>query len=82
MDSFINQPFGMPESEHSSREIAEKPLSNYDLPPPPSKDQILGNVDKIKKQYWEQVDEWNKHLDESRREADEKLNKMLNQYRK
>jgi hypothetical protein len=52
------------------------------LPPPPSKDQILGSVEQIKKQYWQQVDDWNKHLDESKRDADEKLNKMLNQYKK
>jgi hypothetical protein len=63
-------------------EITEKPLSNFDLPPPPSKEQILGNIEQIKKQYWQQVDEWNKHMDTSKRDADERLTKMLAQYKK
>jgi hypothetical protein len=50
------------------------------LPPPPSKDQILGNVKKIEEQYRQQVDDWNKHLDSSKKEADQRLNQMLAQY--
>lgn len=51
-----------------------------DLPPPPSKDQILGDIEQIKAQYREQTEGWNKHLDDSRREADERLQKMLAQH--
>jgi vacuolar-type H+-ATPase subunit C/Vma6 len=65
-----------------AQDITEKPLSNFDLPPPPSKEQILGNIEQIKKQYWQQVDEWNKHMDTSKRDADERLTKMLAQYKK
>lgn len=53
-----------------------------DLPPPPSKDQILGDIEEIKKQYREQTEGWNKHLDDSRREADERLQRMLAQHSK
>jgi len=42
----------------------------------------LGNVEQIKQQYWQQVEGWNKHLDSSKKEADERLNKMLAQYKK
>jgi hypothetical protein len=66
--------------ENTSHDISEKPLASYDLPPPPSKDQILGNVKKIEEQYRQQVDDWNKHLDSSKKEADERLNQMLAQY--
>ena len=65
----------------NTHEIHEKPISSYDLPPPPSRDQILGNVEKIKQQYFKQVEDWNKQMDSSRREADEKLNKMLAKYK-
>ena len=57
-------------------------MSSFELPPIPSKDQILGNLEKVKEQYFEQVDNWNKHMDESKRKADEKLQKMLSQYKK
>ena len=57
-------------------------MSSYELPPIPSKDLILGNLEKVKKQYFEQVDNWNKHMDESKREADNKLQQMLAQYKK
>ena len=62
-------------------EIEEKPVSIGDLPPPPSKDEILGNIERIKQQYWNQVDEWNKTLDSAKREADEKLQKILAQHK-
>jgi len=62
-------------------EIDEKPISIGDLPPPPSKDEILGNIERIKQQYWNQVDEWNKTLDSAKREADEKLQKILAQHK-
>jgi hypothetical protein len=65
----------------NTHEIHEKPISSYDLPPPPSRDQILGNVEKIKQQYFKQVEDWNKQMHSSKREADEKLNKMLAKYK-
>ena len=64
-----------------SQEITEKPINSYDLPPPPSRDQILGNVERIKQDYFEQTENWNKHLDASKRDADERLNKVLSQYK-
>ena len=82
LSTIMNTPFGPNENPTGAQEITEKPLSNFDLPPPPSKEQILGNIEQIKKQYWQQVDEWNKHMDSSKREADDRLNKMLAQYKK
>lgn len=81
LTTLMHNPFQSGEAS-GAQEITEKPLSNFDLPPPPSKEQILGNIEQIKKQYWQQVDEWNKHMDSSKREADERLNKMLAQYKK
>jgi hypothetical protein len=40
----------------------------------------LGNIEEIKQQYRQQVQGWNSHLDEGRREADERLKKMLQMY--
>lgn len=80
MDSLLNDPFKMG-GNNSNHQINEKPVNSLDLPPPPSKDQILGDVEKIKQQYYEQKDDWNKHLDLSKKEADEKLNEMLNKYK-
>jgi len=59
-----------------------RPGSTYDMPPPPSKEQILGDIEEIKEKYREQTKGWNKHLDESRREADERLQKLLAQHSK
>lgn len=81
LDSILNQPFKADDNE-SSKEITEKPINSFDLPPPPSKDQILGNVEEIKKQYFQQTDDWNRHLDASKRDAEEKLNQMLSKYKK
>jgi hypothetical protein len=61
-------------------DIKEKPVSIGDLPPPPSRDQILGNVEVIKQKYRQHVDEMNKNLEANKREADERLQKMLEQY--
>ena len=60
--------------------VYEKPINNNDLPPPPSRDLLLGNIEEIKQQYRQQVQGWNSHLDEGRREADERLKKMLQMY--
>ena len=67
-------------TEINSSANPEEKHEVYELPPPPSKDQILGDIEEIKQQYREQTDGWNKHLDDSRREADERLQKMLSQY--
>lgn len=80
MDALLNDPFKTG-GNNSGHQISEKPISSLDLPPPPSKDQILGDVEEIKKQYFQQKDDWNRHLDSSKREADEKLNEMLNKYK-
>ncbi|CAF0828677.1 unnamed protein product [Brachionus calyciflorus] len=82
IESLLNQPFKTGENDQGSQEITEKPINSLDLPPPPSKDQILGNVEEIKKQYFQQTDEWNRHLDSSKRDAEEKLNQMLSKYKK
>ncbi|RNA02600.1 E3 ubiquitin- ligase BRE1-like 2-like [Brachionus plicatilis] len=80
LDALLNDPFKTG-GNNSGHEISEKPINSLDLPPPPSKDQILGDVEEIKKQYFQQKDDWNRHLDSSKREADEKLNEMLNKYK-
>ena len=41
-----------------------------------------GDIEQIKRQYREQTERWNKHLDDSRREADERLQKLLAQHSK
>lgn len=69
-----------PDNTTGGSDISEKPLTSYDLPPPPSRDQILGNVKKIEEQYRQQTNDWNKHLDSSKKDADDKLNQMLAQY--
>jgi hypothetical protein len=61
-------------------EIKEKPIALAELPPPPSRDQILGNVEIIKQKYRQDVDEMNKNLESNKREADERLQKLLEQY--
>ncbi len=55
-------------------------MSIAELPPPPSRDQILGNVEAIKQKYRQDVDEMKKNLESNKREADERLQKMLEQY--
>lgn len=63
-----------------TNDIEEKPINNNELPPPPSRDLLLGNIEEIRQQYRQQVQDWNSHLDEGRREADERLKKMLEMY--
>lgn len=70
-----NEPENEPENNSAN-------IVDYSLPPPPSKDQLLGDIEQIKAQYREQTQGWNKHLDESRREADERLQKLLAQHSK
>jgi hypothetical protein len=55
--------------------------SNFQLPLPPSRDQILGNLEEIKQQYKQQEKDWNILLKNSKRTADEKLKKLLEQYK-
>lgn len=43
-------------------------------------DQILGNVERIKQSYFNQNEEWNRTLEESKRDADEKIKQILSQY--
>ena len=57
-------------------------MASYELPPPPSKEQILGNVKKIEQQYRRQKTDWNNFMDTSKRDADERLNQMLAQFQK
>ncbi len=66
----------------SEKEEAKKNGEDFNLPPAPSMDQILGDIEEIKARYREQTEGWNKHLDDSRREADERLQKMLAQHSK
>ncbi len=61
-------------------DIKEKPVSIGDLPPPPSKDQIMGNIQFIKQKYQQTTNEFEKNREESKREAEEKLQKILAQY--
>ena len=63
-------------------EIHETSVASYELPPPPSKEQILGNVKKIEQQYRRQKTDWNNFMDTSKRDADERLNQMLAQFQK
>lgn len=60
--------------------ISEPTGLEFDLPPPPSKEQLLGDVEEIKKEYRKQTDNWNKHLEDSRNEADLKLQRMLSSF--
>lgn len=81
----VNSDANKIESQETPKEQKENNvvlLPEYELPPPPSKDQILGDIEQIKKQYREQTEGWNKHLDDSRREADERLQKLLAQHSK
>ena len=39
-----------------------------------------GDIEVIKKEYREQTEGWNKHLNDSRKEADEKLKRMLSNF--
>ena len=39
-------------------------------------------MDQIKQEYRDQTDNWNRHLDDSKRKADAKLQKMLAQHSK
>ena len=43
-----------------SLEILEKPLSDLELLPPPTKEQILGDVEQTKSVSRRQTDDWNK----------------------
>ena len=56
-------------------------LSSFQLPLPPSKNQILDNLEDIKQQYREQEKEWNILLNNSKKQADEKLKKFLEQHK-
>lgn len=75
----INQKINGQKDESGSE---NRPNSTYEMPPPPSKEQILGDIEEIKAKYKEQTEGWNKHLDESRRDADYRLQKLLAQHSK
>ena len=69
------------ESGNEKIEIDENELMNrFELPPPPSHEKIMGNLEEIKKEYRENTKGWNKHLDDSRKQADEKLLAALSKY--
>ena len=55
--------------------------SRFDLPLPPSRDQILIHVEQIKQRYKQQEEEWNKLLSKSRQSADDRLNNILESYK-
>lgn len=78
----INEEVKNPEEDDKESDKNVSSVQIGDLPPPPSKDQILGDIEQIKRQYREQTEGWNKHLDDSRREADERLQKLLAQHSK
>lgn len=61
-------------------ENTDKMQKVFELPPPPSKEQLLGDIEVIKKEYREQTEGWNKHLEESRNLADDKLKRMLSHF--
>lgn len=75
-----NTSFGIGNNNTAQTDIAEKPINKNELPPPPNRDLLLGNIEEIRQQYRQQVQNWNSHLDEGRREADERLKKMLEMY--
>lgn len=54
---------------------------NLQLPTPLTRDQLLDNLEDIKQQYRENEKEWNVLLNNSKKEADEKLKKFLDQYK-
>lgn len=62
-------------------DIQEKPVSIGDLPPPPSRDQILGNIEKMKEKYKQQVNDFSKSMEQQKRDAEDKLQKMLAKYK-
>ena len=47
--------------------------------PPASK---VTDIEEVKQQYRDQTEEWNKHLDDSKRMADERLQKLLDKHNK
>lgn len=56
---------------------AEKPMAKKPQEKPFEKD-----IKEAKDLYREQTDNWNRHLDGSRREADDRLQKILDKYKK
>ena len=71
------------EEETNNKKFDNSALSgveSFELPPPPSREQILGDVEEIKKTYQKTTENWNKHMEDSRNEADLKLQRMLSQF--
>lgn len=57
-----------------------RPASRYhalNLPLPPSRDQILVDVEQIKNRFKQQEEEWGLLLNQSRQNADDRLNTIL-----
>ena len=57
-----------------------RPESRYNqlnLPLPPSREQILIDVEQIKQRFKQQEEQWNFMLSRSRTDADERLNNIL-----
>lgn len=61
-------------------DLLAETAASFELPPPPSREQILGDVEEIKKTYQKTTENWNKHMEDSRNEADMKLQRMLSQF--
>lgn len=59
----------------------ERLPSSYELPLPASHDQLIQSLESIKEQYRLQEKTWNHLLTSSRQAADEKLKRMLDQYK-
>jgi hypothetical protein len=59
----------------------ERLPSNFEMPLPASREELLHNLESIKEQYRLQEKTWNHLLTSSRQAADEKLKRMLDQYK-
>ena len=59
----------------------ERLPSSFELPLPASREELLDNLEGIKEQYRLQEKTWNHLLTSSRQAADEKLKRMLDQYK-
>lgn len=70
-----------PKMTKSLTMIRSSTLTSFQLPLPPSRNQMLDNIEDIKQQYKEQEKEWNILLNNSKKAADEKLKKFLEQHK-
>ncbi len=58
--------------------VVENSKTSATLPPVTK----VTDIEEVKQQYRDQTEEWNKHLDDSKRMADERLQKLLEKHNK